>query len=160
MQITRKCEHCIQGEAQNVSMTKEVIDRVFEDITNVGGVFISGGEPLLEIELIRYISNKLIKIGIDRSICIPAKILFSLITNGEILDERIIDILENFCKSTGLNAKLAISSDEFHDKAATKKALEFYSYYANLANQRLCESDGAVIVERHIEELTPITYKS
>ena len=54
LELTRKCNlkcaHCLNGDAQNVSMPKEVMDKLFNEIALIGMVNLSGGEVQLAPE--------------------------------------------------------------------------------------------------------------
>ncbi len=49
LEITRKCNakciHCLRGNAQNLTMSQEVIDAVFSKIDRVSSLTLTGGEP-------------------------------------------------------------------------------------------------------------------
>lgn len=56
IEITRKCNkrcvHCMRGEAQELTMSKEIIDRIFDDVLDVKRIVFGNGEALLEVERI------------------------------------------------------------------------------------------------------------
>ena len=59
LEVTRRCNmgcaHCLRGEAENLDMTKEIVDKALEDVEFISSLTLSGGEPTLNTELIRYI---------------------------------------------------------------------------------------------------------
>ena len=59
VEITRRCNknclHCMKGDAQNVTITEDIIDRVIADIPDVARLSLVGGEPLLELDKIAYL---------------------------------------------------------------------------------------------------------
>lgn len=127
IEITRKCnlkcEHCMRGESQDSSITKEIIDKIFKNVEDCQSVAFLGGEPLLEIELIEYLVTKIIKNWNTEVI--------QLTTNGTLKDKRIIEIFNTFCKSKQYRqAFIIISADEFHNKNESDKT---YNYFLNLA---------------------------
>lgn len=93
IEITRKCnfacEHCMRGDAQNITITKEIIDRIFDEIQDVKGfINLTGGEPLIAIDMIEYFVNKLIESKWE-------PLLFGIVTNGNVIssNQKIIDLL-------------------------------------------------------------------
>ena len=53
IEITRKCNmkcaHCLRGEAQKRNIHKKYITKVLEDISSIGSLTITGGEPTLNM---------------------------------------------------------------------------------------------------------------
>ena len=93
LEITRKCnlkcEHCLCGEAQNLTISKKVIDRMFEQIENATNITLTGGEPLLAVDMIEYFFRKL-----KQSQWKPLYI--DIVTNGTIKNEKIIDVFADY----------------------------------------------------------------
>lgn len=86
-----KCEHCMRGESQNIDMPKEYIDALLDnsDISRIGQICFSGGEPTLNPEIIVYTINKIISNNIDvRSIV--------MVTNGKVFNKEIVDAFNRF----------------------------------------------------------------
>lgn len=81
IEVTRrcnmKCSHCMRGPAENHTISKEVVDRLFDEVSTIGTLLLTGGEPFLEPEMIDYIFDAIIK----RNIPI---IRISVVTNGTI----------------------------------------------------------------------------
>lgn len=124
LEITRrcnlKCEHCIRGEQQNLDLTDVVINRLFDNLEECKLLNLTGGEPLLAIDIIEYLVDEIIR----RNIKIET---INLVTNGTIKDRRIVDILARFCDSAEeRKAMLRISTDSFHKQDESKKAYDFY----------------------------------
>ena len=65
LEVTRRynmgCAHCLRGEAENLDMTKEIVDKALEDVEFISSLTLSGGEPTLNTELIRYILDVCMK---------------------------------------------------------------------------------------------------
>lgn len=65
VEITRKCNmkcaHCLRGDAQNKTISKEVIDSLLDQINSIGLLTLTGGEPFLEPEMIEYLFTGIIK---------------------------------------------------------------------------------------------------
>lgn len=127
VEITRKCnlrcEHCLRGDAQNVTMSREIIDRIFEDAADCKEVLFTGGEPLLALDEIEYFVDKIIKSDWTTS-------NIAMTINGTIRDKRLIDIADRFCQSKEERTfNIIISDDEFHDKDASNRAVKFYQNF-------------------------------
>ena len=132
-EITRlcnmQCPHCSNGEPQDLSMTPEIIDRVFEEVADCKAVWFGGGEVLLRPDLIEAFVNRIID-----SDWTTWYVEFT--TNGKILSMRIVDLLEKFCRSkTGRKALIRISRDDFHEKGYADTAMAFYQ--KNVANPNI-----------------------
>lgn len=140
-EITRKCnmkcKHCMRGEAQNHTISKKVIDKTLNEVSLIGHLLLTGGEPFLEPEIIDYLFDEIIK----RKIKI---INFGAVTNGSVLNEKIAKsfnklsdyIYENFGKEFDYKqsrkiGQITISSDEFHDPIDIQNTLNFYRKYLN-----------------------------
>lgn len=139
VELTRKCNmncpHCGRGDAQDKTMSTDTIDRLIEDVDKVAFLSVTGGEPLLEMDrllyLIQLISNKWDIVALD------------IVTNGSILDERIIGAFETFCSvDPKRNVLFSISKDEYHTAGAHETAMSFYKPLVQEANARLNPSDG------------------
>ena len=158
LEVTRKCnlkcEHCFRGEPQNISMSKELIDSLINQLDFVQRISLTGGEPFMVPEVIEYLVNKIIDSKLKF-------MTFTLVVNGTILDERAIRSIKalnrlgeylftyiypnayqkdgksfNFEAADNKEERLidiSISTDEFH-KNDPDKAIDFYS---NIANQYL-----------------------
>lgn len=129
IEITRrcnkKCPHCMKGDAQDVTMDENTIDKIFCDVEDADWVVIGSGEPLLELGRIEYLINKIIESKWSTRV-------IELTTNGSIQDERIIEALRLFCSARPGNvAFLRISNDQFHDVAEYEDAYSFYTQQAN-----------------------------
>ena len=124
IEITRNCNlqcaHCMRGEAQNITISQDILDIFFSQVKAIDTIYFTGGEPLLEINTIDYVVDCIAKYDID------VKAL-SLISNGTINDERILEVYGKFV-SGGIDrtADLIISSDKFHDLGKAKYAHQFY----------------------------------
>lgn len=125
IEITRrcnlKCAHCIQGDAQNITITKEIIDKMFSQVDNVKKIKIVGGETLLEIETLEYMLQSIDRYNLQTS-------SVSLITNGTIKDSRVISVFDDFVKrKNNRYISMLISDDDFHDINKSKETVKFYN---------------------------------
>lgn len=127
----KKCAHCLRGDAQNITMSTNIIDKIFEDVADVKVVNFSGGEPLLHTELIEYFIKKIL--GSPWT----TKVL-EVTTNGTICDSRIVDAFESFCThKAGAYASFRISNDQFHDATEYEHAYQYYKSLIDEANKRI-----------------------
>ena len=113
IEITRRCnlrcEHCCRGEAQNIDISKEVIDAILDNCDSIGRIDITGGEPLLAIDKIEYLIDQII----ERNIPVNA---IGCVTNGTVYDERILDVWDRFLKSGDTKiVGFACSTDVYHN---------------------------------------------
>ena len=53
------CPHCLRGDANTSGMTNEIVDKIFENISYVQSLTITGGEPFLESQSATKISGNL-----------------------------------------------------------------------------------------------------
>ena len=135
-ELTRKCNlkcaHCLRGEWQNLTMTKEVIDKMLEVSSGIHNIFFTGGEPFLAPDLIEHIVDRVIALDFD------AKYI-SVITNGTILNSlgiRSVQAMNRFAewsyKKNGIEqaASITISNDIYHG-TTPQEAVDFYSAYVD-----------------------------
>lgn len=88
-EITRRCNlqcaHCFRGDAQNMDISEEIIDKTLDQIS-CSMFAITGGEPFMAPDKLEYLVDGIIK----------RKMLFSgfqLVVNGTIMDERAVKSL-------------------------------------------------------------------
>ncbi|MBU7318321.1 radical SAM/SPASM domain-containing protein [Paenibacillus oleatilyticus] len=113
------CRYCYEGMAKpNKFMTLETADKTIEylnwHLRKVGDnrliINYHGGEPLMNYEVIRYMTNRLREYYRDDP---SVKVMFGLTTNGLLLDREKIDFLSEF-----FDYSLSVSIDgtrESHD---------------------------------------------
>lgn len=135
IEITRRCnkhcDHCGKGDAQNITITKEIVDKIFMNVADCDMVSILGGETTLELEIFDYLIERIIKSDWNTKI-------LQLTTNGVIKDQRLIDILGRFCNSTpGRKAYLRISNDMFHARDEYEPAMIFYKNIAEKVSKNI-----------------------
>lgn len=129
IEITRKCNyncvHCLKGDAQDLTITPEIIETVFSQIDYCSEIFLFGGEPLLAIDMIEYIINSAEHHNLNLK-------NIAFVTNGSILNRKVIDILNDFCdKWHGRNVSFVISDDKYHDVEQSMRCYEFYTQLAH-----------------------------
>lgn len=120
----RKCSHCSNGEPQDLTITEEIIDRIIDEAADCYRVFITGGESTLCLDKLSYLVNRIIDSDWTTE-------EFQLTTNGSVVCEELIALLDKFCQSReNRYARLRISTDEFHDKTESDIAIQRYQRYA------------------------------
>lgn len=79
LELTRRCNlacrHCYNGAAQDVDITRAMIDRLLNQTAEIGQLIIKGGETLLNVPMLEYLVNRIIA----RKIPIH---YFGVVTNG------------------------------------------------------------------------------
>lgn len=111
IELTQKCNlncsHCFRGEMKNTNITKEILEKIFDEIKYVNVLDLSGGEVFLGYEQLKMLLEIAKEKGTTIDYC-------SMLTNGTIYDQRIYDLLDEYF---GDNYQVAISNDDFHDKS-------------------------------------------
>lgn len=119
IEVTRrcnmKCAHCLRGDAQNMDVSKETIDKFFDGFA--GGAYIStivltGGEISLNVPAVRYVLKALKSRGISVG-------NFYMVTNGKSLRELKTLIRASldwylFCDDNEYSI-ITMSQDMFHE---------------------------------------------
>lgn len=140
IEITRKCNlkcrHCMRGEAENHTISKIVIDKFLDEILLMDKMILTGGEPFLEPEAIKYLFDRIIHKRIPI-------LSFSCVTNGTIKDKSIAEswnnlseyIYNNFGgslnkKSARMIGQIVVSRDDYHDNDPMD-TVKFYRKYLN-----------------------------
>ena len=153
IELTRRCNercaHCLRGDTQNLTITKEIIDKLFEDAKECLQVYITGGEPLLEPDILLYLIDKIANNW--------NTIRLTMTTNGSILSEEVVKAFEAFCRTPTANnaykrrVGLSISDDSYHTDGDCQRAYNFYKPLFDAANQRLncTEDDPRMVLSRY-----------
>ena len=104
------CEHCFRGKSTGKKITKEVAEKILENVKYAKSIIFSGGEVALAYEEIKMILDiikaKEIKIN-----------SYQFITNGTIYNKKLLDLLKN----NFISGEINLSSDYFHDKSIQEK---------------------------------------
>ena len=150
IELTRRCNqscaHCCRGEAQNIDLTKEIVDDFFEknDIYYISNLLFSGGEPTLNGEMLEYFIDKII----EKDIIVYS---FMLSINGLSYSKELINGLNKLRDYIILKSDseryypgiLMISQDQFH-KEANKEVIEKLkdlSYFSPIDKHIINEED-------------------
>lgn len=135
LEITRKCNlkcaHCMRGDAQHLSMKKEVIDKILDSSAGIRTILFTGGEPFLEPDLIEYVVDQVIERDFE---CFG----MGVVTNGTIMNDngiRCVKAMNKFAEWSNKKygnlgmALIEISNDHFHDTEASDTCFKFYKPY-------------------------------
>ena len=150
IELTRRCNqscaHCCRGEAQNIDLTKEIVNDFFEknDIYYISNLLFSGGEPTLNGEMLEYFIDKII----EKDIIVYS---FMLSINGLSYSKELINGLNKLRDYIILKSDseryypgiLMISQDQFH-KEANKEVIEKLkdlSYFSPIDKHIINEED-------------------
>lgn len=101
-----KCPHCCKGEVGNTDIDLSHIDNLLDEIEMIGMLYLSGGEPTLNLDAIEYICEAIHKRNIPL-------LNFEITTNGLVYDERFIEIIKKY-------KHLIDTSHRFFDSLAKK----------------------------------------
>lgn len=125
--VTEKCNldcgHCLRGKKSNKSITKDVVDAIFEEIKAVDILNICGGEPTLALDEIEYIFKTIINKRIFlRDVFITI--------NGTIYSERFMSLLkliDTYIKGIDPAGKamIGVSQDKYHLEEMRIRNLEY-----------------------------------
>lgn len=154
LEITRRCQlkcaHCMRGDAQNVDMSYSIMDRLLEQVKSIDTLLITGGEPTLYIDGMKYLLDGLIRNNIPLG-------RLGIVTNGCLLTQEMIKTLHDYYDwiSQSENHKdvyirLGVSEDKYHIGADVDSAIDYYR--TNLSD---C---NAIRVYRHIIGKLPRSY--
>ena len=145
LEVTRKCnlrcEHCMRGEPQNIDMSDEILEKVFEQTEQCFHLSLTGGEPFLAPQVI----EKMVDIIIEKKLHLWR---CTTVDNGTILNElgirsvKALNRLGEYIYNSVWNEKtrndpdekspisVSISNSIYH-KNDIQKAIDFYKSYAN-----------------------------
>lgn len=94
--VTRRCNlncgWCYRGEPEDIDITTDIIDDLFEKTKNIclHSISLHGGEPLLRPDMVQYIVDQIIK----RRLMVGCMLIY---TNGTIKDSTVKASLDKFC---------------------------------------------------------------
>lgn len=134
LEVTRRCnmhcEHCLRGDAQNLDMQKEVVDKLLEQTETIFGVTFSGGEPTLNMPLIQYFFDKARETH-------TAVLSFYVVTNGkENQMELAVTLLKEYPQMEEQDyCGVSISVDDFHDAYTSLSPVRGLLFYQKVKEQ-------------------------
>jgi hypothetical protein len=151
-QCNLNCTHCMRGDAQDLTITPEIIDKLLDQVEFIMELDLTGGEPFLHPEIIEYLFDGIIK----RDIFLLGA---GCVTNGTICDQRVADAFSKLAKYVNEKMQSAkrnepklpgkglvgigISTDPFHQVSPLYLPEATYQFY-----------------KRHCSPETDISYQS
>lgn len=145
LQVTRRCnlrcDLCGKGEPQNIDITKEIVDKTFDEVQNyyISDLRLNGGETFLNPEMIAYILEQIEK----RNIMVNRIFVF---TNGYYFDERIVKAIKRFCDySRTIKPQIIDYFQKMERKTGLK--MQSTSTYSDTANKSV-----AIIVSTYAHD--------
>lgn len=114
IELTQKCnldcKHCFRGKATKLSITRLILEKVFDEVKYVDCLDLSGGEVFLAYDELKM----LLEIAKEKKCKINH---CSMLINGTIYDERIYNLLSEYF---GDDFQIGISNDSFHDNSIAR----------------------------------------
>lgn len=115
IELTQKCNldcrHCFRGESTEISITEDIVRKIFNEVKYVEILDLSGGEVFLAYHELKMVLDIASELGITINRC-------NILTNGTVYDQRIYDLLDKFFNG---NYQVGISDDDFHEKSIKRK---------------------------------------
>lgn len=134
LEVTRQCNmncmHCLRGEPQNIHMSKEIVDAILDQVDLIGSLCLTGGEITLNIDLVEYIVDEIIR----RDITLHS---FYIVSNGEIVSVELavallkLNAYALLCSGGDSYSNFLISSDDYHDNTGAREM--DYGIYSGLS---------------------------
>lgn len=149
IEVTRrcnmKCAHCLRGDAQNMDITHEIIDKFLDGFgpgACIGSLLFTGGEITLNLDAIRY-TLQAVK---EREISVMS---FYMVTNGKeisLIDELVRVAIDWYVYADDNELTgLALSHDPFHEKLENwgeiKRTLSALSFFSSEDKDMYKQSD-------------------
>lgn len=103
---TLECEHCLRGNKEKKDMDVLTLENSLKDIEVINTLLLTGGEPLLNIEILKALPRIIEKYNIQVN-------NISIITNGTVESIEHIRALKKISESCN-SFDLVLSSDLFH----------------------------------------------
>ena len=147
LEVTRQCNmacrHCMRGDAENLSMSDTIIDRIFRDTRKIGHLCLTGGEPSLAPRVIMEILYRARRWGCSIG-------SFFCATNAKTDSPQFAHALTRlyeFCTAPK-RCTLTVTTDQFHE-AADPEAM---NRYCNLLFYRPVYEYGQIPAYSILEE--------
>lgn len=109
-QCNLNCDMCLRGESTGKRITREVVEKIFDEVKYVKCIVFTGGEVTLAYNEIKMI----IEVMKEKNVTIDE---YQIIVNGTIYNKKLFDLL----KDTFKKGTIAISCDYYHDKSIKEK---------------------------------------
>lgn len=177
-ELTRKCNlqccWCSNGDAQNIDITKEIIDKTLNEVQGfyIEGITFYGGEPMLNSDMFLYLSEQIVR----KKLMVRNAVIFS---NGTIQDAKVkksllilsdyfsqmkntswmkdIDdffsprfkTVDDYKKAEGKNVTLILSTSMHNNKNIIDKTYQYYNIDREntiVLKQRDKKDDNSLVV--------------
>jgi organic radical activating enzyme len=127
IEITRNCNmecmHCLRGEKQDIDMDLIYIEILFNRIESIGSLTLTGGEPSLKPNIIKWIILLAKRYNIDIG-------NFYIVTNGKkIADQFLIELINLYlyCSDNEISS-VKVSHDDYHEYHEEGERLKVFSF--------------------------------
>lgn len=117
LEVTRRCnmncEHCLRGEAENADLTIDTIIPLLKQVSYIGTLTFSGGEPSLNTKIIRKVLDYCDRHDIQVS-------SFYIVTNGKEISDEFLALMHRWYAYVShyddpTMSGIALSKDTFHE---------------------------------------------
>lgn len=144
LEVTRRCNmvcrHCLRGKMQPIDMSTKVVDRLLDSTESIGSVTFTGGEPLLNVPIIRYFTDQVMGRRIPLS-------SFFVVTNGKKVDrdfvDCLIDLYDYVDDEDGMSG-LEMSQDQFHEDVEVPKLYKVLKFFRPDARKVVYRRDSII----------------
>ena len=132
IEVTRlcnmKCEHCLRGDAEDMSMSIDYVDSLFQKMRYASSLTLTGGEPSLGPHIIRMIIESAKRYDVDIG-------NFYIATNGKVVSDTFLNVVIElfvYCDDNEISS-LELSNDEYHGEVTKKNLsrLRAFGFFRN-----------------------------
>lgn len=163
IEVTRRCNmhcaHCLRGDAENMDMPEDVVDKMLSTVTYIDNITFSGGEPTLNLGIIRHV----LEYVKEHNITVHQ---FYIVTNGKVVTDEFLALMVQwyaYCLDSYGDEEccgVALSKDEFHEQidghnVALLSALSFF----RPEDKSTDFSKAMLINQGRAEDLSPRDYR-
>jgi hypothetical protein len=158
IEVTRRCNlkciHCCRGDAENVNMNLKHIDSLLSQVSDIGHLTFTGGEPSLNVPAIQYFADECKRLGIELG-------YVTIITNGITIKQEFIDVCMDL-HHMARKMNVCVSNDKYHTQQrmyddSLLKSLPFFNVRCSdcLEPEIMAEGRGANLKKASYNAKTP-----
>lgn len=155
VELTRKCQinckHCFKGKCQNITISKEVIEKFLKQTEAIGFLHFTGGEPTLALEEMDYFLDLLYEYRIPL-------FHFQIVTNGYEKSEKFVQLIKDYSDMIKLcypdqeidmkyYVTVGVSVDRYHTGYNPEIALNYYKEELSGYAKVIPMSDGNIPIK-------------
>lgn len=114
IELTRRCnmycKHCLRGCSENLNISKSIIRKTLSLYSNITSLTLTGGEPSLVPELIKYVVDYIIEHNIELG-------GLYIVTNGKVYSQKMVNAMRKayaYAYEPEM-CGLCVSVDPYHD---------------------------------------------